>query len=164
MKKSTHLPPPQQRQSVGGDTKGSQEKGWGSLGVPLETTALLLWGTELTLKDAYSSLGSYPRYGRILPQVIPSGIVARPALICPRVFQGKTSDSQHAHAIHPVGRVNGDTALSSAIPQLFERFSPVDFCVPPLDLWGGVPNHVTIQFKGVPCELSLWHRRLDKPS
>lgn len=90
-----------------------------------------------------------------MPQVIPPGVVAGPALVSPRVFQGEAGYSQHAHPIRPVGRVNGDTALPSAIPQLFERLSPVDFSIPPLDLWSGIPNHITVQFKGVPRELSF---------
>lgn len=128
---------------------------WGGVTrLPLDTTVPLL-GARLTLQDAYSSLGSNPRNGGILPQVIPSGIVAGPALVSPRVFQGKAGYSQHTHPIGPVGSVNGDTALPSAIPQLFESLSPVDFGIPPLDLWSGVPNHITVQFKGVPRELSF---------
>lgn len=133
---------------------GDQGKARGT-GLPLGTTVPLWQGAELTLKDAYSSLGSNPRYGGILPQVIPPGVVAGPALVSPRVFQGEAGYSQHAHPIRPVGGVNGDPALPRAIPQLFERLSPVDFSVPPLDLWSGVPNHITVQFKGVPRELSF---------
>lgn len=132
--------------------------GWGHGGgvtrLPLDTTVPLL-GAGLTLQDAYSSLGSNPRNGGILPQVIPPGVVAGPALVSPRVFQGKAGYSQHTHPIGPVGSVYGDPALPSAIPQLFESLGPVDFRIPPLDLWSGVPNHITVQFKGVPRELSF---------
>lgn len=90
-----------------------------------------------------------------MPQVIPLGVVAGPALVSPRVLQGEPGYSQHTHAVCPVGGVYGDTALPSTVPQLSERLCPVDFCVPPLDLWRGAPDHVTVQLKGVPSELSF---------
>lgn len=56
-------------------------------------------GAELTLKDVYGGLGSNPCYGGVLPQVIPLGVVAGPALVSPRVLQGEPGYSQHTHAV-----------------------------------------------------------------
>lgn len=66
--------------------------------------------------------------------------------------------AQHAHSIDAVGGADGHPPLPGTIPQLPERVGSVDLRVPPLDFGGGVTYHVTVQLKGVTCELSLRKR------
>lgn len=88
-------------------------------------------------------------------QVVSSRVIAGSALVGSGVVQRETRHTQHAHCIGAVGRADGHAPLTGAVPQLPERISSVDLRVPPLDLRGGVPHHITVQFKGVACELSL---------
>lgn len=99
-----------------------------------------------------------------MAQVVAPRVVAGPALVGPGVLQREARDAQHAHPVVAVGRVDGHAALAGAVPQLLEGVDAVDLCVPPLDLWGGVTDHVAVQLKGVQRELSLRHWRLHKPS
>lgn len=95
-------------------------------------------------------------------QVVAPRVVAGPALVGAGVVQRQPSDSQHAHAVGAVCRVDGDAALAGAVPQLPEGVAAVDLRVPPLDLRRGVPHHVAVQLKGVARELGLRQGRLDK--
>ena len=95
--------------------------------------------------------------------VIALRVVAGSALIGPRVFQSEPRDAEHAHAVGPVRRVNSNPPFAGPAPQLLKGVRPVDFSVPPLDLRDGVTDHVTVQLKGVPCQLDLRHWRLHKP-
>lgn len=99
-----------------------------------------------------------------MSEVIAPGVVARSALIGPRVLQCEARDAEHTDPVAAVGRVDGYPTLAGSVPQLLEGVSSVDLSIPPLDLWGGVTNHVAVQLKGVPRELSLRHGRLHKPS
>lgn len=123
---------------------------------------LLHW--PLTLQHRYSGLSSDPGGGRILVQVVTSGVVAGPALVGPSIVQHETGNAQHAHAVCAIGRVDGHSPLTGAVPQLPEGIGSVDLSVPPLDLWGGVSHHVTVQLKGVARELSLRERWFHKAS
>lgn len=98
-----------------------------------------------------------------MSEVIALRVVARPALIGPRVFQREARNAEHAHVIGSVRRVNRHTPLAGPVPQQLKGVRPVDLSVPPLDLGDGVTNHVAVQLKGVPCELYLRHGRLHKP-
>lgn len=91
-------------------------------------------------------------------QVVAPRVIAGSALIGPGILQREPSDTQHAHAVDTVGRIDGHPMPTGTVPQLPEGVGPVDLCVPPLDLWGGVAHHVTVQLKGVPCLLSLRQR------
>lgn len=91
-------------------------------------------------------------------QVVTPRVIAGSALIGPSVVQGETGDTQHAHGVGAVGRADGHSPLTGAVPQLPEGIGSVDLRVPPLDFWGWVSNHVTVQLKGVARELSLRKR------
>lgn len=97
-------------------------------------------------------------------QVVASRVITGSALVRPSIIQRKTRDTQHAHAVGTVGRVDGHSPLTGAVPQLPEGISSVDLRVPPLDFWGGVSHHVTVQLKGVARELSFRKRRFHKAS
>lgn len=84
-------------------------------------------------------------------QIIPPWIITGPALVRPGILQAETRHAQNAHAVGAVRRVDGDAVFMGAVPELAERVGPVDLGVPPLDLWGRVTNHVTVQLKGVAC-------------
>lgn len=99
-----------------------------------------------------------------MSEVIALGVVAGPTLIGPGVLQHEPCDAQHTDPIGAVGCVDGYPALAGTVPQLLEGVSSVDLGVPPLDLRSWVTNHVAVQLKGVPRELSLGHWRLHKPS
>lgn len=99
-----------------------------------------------------------------MSEVIASGVVARPALVGPRVLQCEARDTEHTDPIGAVGRVDGHPALAGSVPKLLEGFGSVDLSVPPLDLWCGVTDHLAVQLKGIPSELSLRQWRLHKPS
>lgn len=91
-------------------------------------------------------------------QVVSSRVIAGSAFIGPRIIQRETRDAQHAHGVGAIGRADGHSPLTGAVPQLPEGIGSVDLRVPPLDLWGGVSHHITVQLKGVACELSLRER------
>lgn len=95
-------------------------------------------------------------------EVVTPRVVAGSALVGPSVVQREARDGQHAHAVGAVRRVDGHPPLAGAVPQLPEGIGPIDLRVPPLDLRGGVPHHVTVQLKGVARELGLRQRRLDE--
>lgn len=99
-----------------------------------------------------------------MAQVVAARVVTGPAFVGSRVLKREACDAQHAHAVGAVGRVDGDAPLPGAVPQLLEGVGAVYLSVPPLDLWRGVTNHVTVQLKGVSRELCLRHGRLHKPS
>lgn len=98
-----------------------------------------------------------------MSEVIALRVVARPALIGPRVLQSEAPNDEHAHAVGSGRRVNRNPPFAGPVPQLLKGVRPVDLSVPPLDLGGGVTDHVAVQLKGVPCELNLRHGRLHKP-
>lgn len=136
------------------------EGGW----VTQEVLAAKLWGWErkrrlpprwLTLQHRDGGLGPDPGGRRVLVQVVAPWVVAGPALVGAGVVQRQPGDSQHAHAVCAVRRVDGDAALAGAVPQLPERVATVDLGVPPLDLRRGVSHHVAVQLEGVACELGL---------
>lgn len=87
--------------------------------------------------------------------VVTSRVIAGSALIGPSIVQRETRDTHHTHGIGAVGRADGHPTLTGAVPQLPEGICSVDLRVPPLDFWGGVSHHVTVQLKGVARELSL---------
>lgn len=91
-------------------------------------------------------------------QVVTSRVIAGSALIGPGIVQRETRDTQHAHAVGAVGRADGYSPFTGAVPQLPEGISLVDLSVPPLDFWGGVSHHFTVKLKGVTRELSLRKR------
>lgn len=112
----------------------------------------------LTLKHRHSGLSSDPGGGRVLVEVIASRVVAGSALVGPGVIQREMGDSQHAHRVDPIRRVDRHPPLTGTVPQLPERVRSVDLRVPPLDFWGGVTHYVTVELKGVTRELSLRQR------
>ena len=118
----------------------------------------------LTLQHGNGGLGTDPGDGGVLAQVVAPRVVAGPALVGPRVLQREARDAQHAHTVGTVGCVDGHATLASAFPQLLEGVDAVDLGIPPLDLRGGVTDHIAVQLKGVPCELCLRHGRFHKPS
>lgn len=128
---------------------------WGAVGV-----FLLHW--PLTLQHHYSGLSTDPGGGWILVQVVTSRIIAGSALVGPSIVQRQTRDAKHAHGVQAIGRADGDSTLTGTVPQLPEGISSVDLRVPPLDFWGGVSHHVTVQLKGVACELCLRQRWFHK--
>lgn len=91
-------------------------------------------------------------------QVITARVIAGSALIGPNIVHRETRDPQQAHGVGAIGRVDGDSPLTGAVPKLPEGIGPVDLRVPPLDFGGGVSHHVTVQLKGVARELSLRKR------
>lgn len=91
-------------------------------------------------------------------EVVTSWVIAGSALVGPGVVQHETRDTQHTHGVGAVSRADGDSPLTGAVPQLPEGIGPIDLRVPPLDFWGGVSHHVTVQLKGVACELNLRKR------
>lgn len=99
-----------------------------------------------------------------MSEIIAPRVVARPALIGPRVLQCEARDAEHTDPIGAVRRVDGHPPLAGSVPQLLEGVRSVDLSVPPLDLWSGVTHHLAVQLKGVPRELSLREWRLHKPS
>lgn len=99
-----------------------------------------------------------------MAQVVAARVVTGPAFVGSGVLERDARDTQYAHAVAAVGRVDGDAPLPGAIPQLLEGVGAVYLGVPPLDLRRGVTNHVTVQLKGVSRELCLRHGRLHKPS
>ncbi len=91
-------------------------------------------------------------------QVVTPRVIAGSALVRPSIVQRETRDTQYAHAVGAVGRADGHSPLTGAIPQLPEGIGSVDLRVPPLDFWGRGSYHVTVQLKGVARELSLRKR------
>ena len=136
----------------GGLREAESHENWG--------WATLRW--PLTLQHRYWGLSTDPGGGWILMEVVTSRVIACSALIRPSVIQRETRDPQHAHWVDAIRRADGHPSLTGAVPQLPERVGSVDLCVPPLDFWGGVTYYVTVQLKGVACELSLRQRWLHK--
>lgn len=95
-------------------------------------------------------------------QVITSWVIAGSALVGPNIVQHEVGDTQHTHCVGTVGRADGHPTLAGAVPQLPEGIGSVDLRVPPLDFWGGVTHYITVQLKGVACELSLGKRGFHK--
>lgn len=91
-------------------------------------------------------------------EVVSPWVIARSALVGPSIVQHETRDTQYTHTVGAISRADGDSPLTGAIPQLPEGICAIDLRVPPLDFWGGVSHHVTVQLKGVTCELSLGKR------
>lgn len=116
----------------------------------------------LTLQHRYSGLSTDPGGGWILVQVVTSRVIAGSALVGPSIVQRETRDTQHTNGVCAVSRADGHSPLTGAVPQLPEGISSVDLRVPPLDFWGGVSHHVTVQLKGVARELSLRKRWFHK--
>lgn len=116
----------------------------------------------LTLQHRYSGLSTDPGGGWILVQVVTSRVIAGSALVGPSIVQRETRDTQHTNGVCAVSRADGHSPLTGAVPQLPEGIGSVDLRVPPLDFWGGVSHHVTVQLKGVARELSLRKRWFHK--
>lgn len=125
------------------------------------------WGRDalhwsLTLQHRYSGLSADPGGGWILVEVIASRVIAGSALVGPSIVQSETCHPQHTHCVEAISCADGHPPLTGAVPQLPERVGSVDLRVPPLDLWGGGTYHVTVQLKGVTCELCLGKRWFHK--
>lgn len=150
------------------EARGSLERFEGSwitqelLNVLTEEGGMVPLQWPLTLQHRYRGLSTDPGGGWILVQVVTSRVIAGSALIGPSVVQRETRDAQHAHGVGAVRRVDGYSPLTGAVPQLPEGIGSVDLWVPPLDFWGGVSHHVTVQLKGVARELSLRERWFNK--
>lgn len=97
-------------------------------------------------------------------EVVTSWVIAGSALIGPSIVQHETRDAQYTHGVGAISCADGDSPLTGAVPQLPEGISSIDLRVPPLDFWGGVSHHVTVQLKGVACELGLGKRGFYKAS
>lgn len=91
-------------------------------------------------------------------QVVTPRVIAGSAFVGPSIVQRETRDPQHTHGVGAVGRADGHSPFTGAVPQLPEGIGSVDLRVPPLDFWGGVSHHVAVQLKGVARELSLRKR------
>lgn len=121
-------------------------------------------GLPLTLNDNHVRLGTDPLDFGALRQVVAVGVVAGPALVGARVVEREVGDVDGAGGVLLVSGVDFDPVLPGTIPQLDSSLVGLGPFEPPLDLWDGAADGLTVQFHTVLCQFLLRQRRLCKAS
>lgn len=98
----------------------------------------------LTFDDNYVCLGTNPLDFGTLRQVVAVRVVAGPTLIRARVADCEVRDEDSTGRMLIVGGMDSDAVLPSTIPQLGVGLIRFVSFKPPLDLWDGAANCLTV--------------------